>query len=96
MLETPSVCSARFGFDHLEPGAYLMVAWRDANGNGLLELGDWVSAFVTPEASASFSPPISGADFDLETLDVELAARLEALRRPVGLEAKLVNAVVAP
>ena len=96
MRETPSVCSARFSVDHLEPGAYLMVAWRDGNGNGLLELGDWVGAFVTPEASASFSPSISGADFDLQTLDVELAARLEALRLPVSLEAKLVNTVVAP
>lgn len=96
ILETPSVYSAAFSFDNLEPGAYLLVGWRDANGNGVLELGDSVGAFLTPEGTASFSPPISSADFDLETLDMELGARLGALGLPVGLEAELVNAVSAP
>ena len=95
ILETPSVYSATFNFDNLEPGAYLLVGWRDANGNGVLELGDSVGAYLTPESSASFSPLISSADFDLETLDMELGARLEVLGLPVGLEAELVKAVAA-
>ena len=96
ILETPSVYSAAFSFGNLDPGAYLLVGWRDANGNGVLEPGDSVGAFLTPEGSASFSPPISSADFDLETLDMELGARLEALGVPVGLEAELVKAVAGP
>jgi serine protease len=96
ILETPSVYSAAFNFDNLEPGAYLLVGWRDANGNGVLEMGDSVGAYLTPEGSASFAPPISSADFDLETLDMELGARLESLGLPVGLEAELVKAVAVP
>ena len=96
ILETPSVYSAAFNFDNLEPSAYLLVGWRDANANGVLELGDSVGAYLTPEGSASFAPPISSADFDLETLDMELGARLEMLGLPVGLEAELVKAVAAP
>lgn len=96
ILETPSVYSAAFNFPDLEPGTYLLVGWRDANGNGVLELGDSVGAYLTPEGSASFSPPISSADFDLETLDMELGARLELLGLPVGLETELVKAVATP
>lgn len=59
IIETPSVYGAAFNFDNLEPGAYLLIGWRDANGTSVFELGDYVGTYLTPEGSASFSPPIS-------------------------------------
>lgn len=57
-----------------------------------IEQGYWLGAYLTLLDSASLSPSISSADFDLETLDKELGAWLEALGLPVKLEAELVKA----
>ncbi len=96
ITETPSVFSAAFSFVNLEPGVYVLIGWRDANGNGQLEIGESVGAYVAPEGSVRLEPPVLGADFDVETLDVALGARLEMLGLPVGLETALVSAVAAP
>ena len=80
-------------FVNLGQSTSLLLGWRCT---AVLELGDCVGAFFTLESSAWFAPPISSADVDLETLDMELRARLETLGLPVSLEAELVNAVFAP
>ncbi|NJK44122.1 MAG: S8 family serine peptidase [Pleurocapsa sp. SU_196_0] len=91
--KAPSVYSAEFSFSSLEPGVYLIAGWRDANGNGVLEAGDAFGVYVTPEGSVTLEPPVSNADFDLETLETSLRSRLEVLGVPVGLEEVLARVV---
>lgn len=74
----------------------MLIAWRDANANGVLKIGDSLGEYLTPEGRVHLGPPVLGADFDLETLDVAVGARLEARGLPVGLEAELVRAVSQP
>jgi hypothetical protein len=52
----------------------LSFAPSDVESQGAIRPWEWkvINAFLTPEGCASFSPPISSADFDLGTLDMEL------------------------
>ena len=87
--------SAGFKFNDSEPSAHLHVRWGESNSHGTLEQSYWLGAYLMLLDSASLSPPISSANFELETPDIRFGARFEALSLPVGLEAELVKDVTA-
>ncbi len=55
---------------NLEPGRYLVVMLKDANGNRVLDAGDYLGWYTADGTSASpVAPPFSSADADLELVN---------------------------
>ena len=57
--------SAAFQLKDLTPGQYVVVAIKDVNGSGSLDVGDWYGTYPTPNTPTPVTPPSSNINFQM-------------------------------
>jgi hypothetical protein len=67
-----STPSATYRIDNLENAAYLMLAWRDLNGNGEADAGDEIGMYRQGGKPALLTPPASKIDLRLQRFNGDL------------------------
>jgi serine protease len=55
-----------FSVDGLEVGEYRVVAWKDIDGNGVINVGDWYGVYQEAGLTARVKPPFAGVKITLE------------------------------
>jgi serine protease len=58
--------SAPYTLRDLSPGTYLVAAWKDVNGNGDVDDGDYLGVYVDPQGNYLVRPPRTGVDFSVD------------------------------
>jgi uncharacterized protein (DUF2141 family) len=64
--------SVAYRIDNLENAAYLMLAWRDLNGNGEADTGDEIGLYQQGGKPALLTPPASRIDLRLQRFTGDL------------------------
>ncbi len=61
-----NTATGAFSVDALEVGEYRVVAWKDIDGNGIINLGDWYGVYQEAGLTPRVKPPFTGVKITLE------------------------------
>jgi serine protease len=70
--------SAPYTLRNLSPGTYLVAAWKDVNGNGEVDDGDYLGVYTDAQGNELVQPPKTGVDFSVEVIRSQRAGISEA------------------